>query len=113
MRRKKKLEIEFIRNNPDVVKEKTKKREMDPVVIDELLEYDEKRRALLKETEELKAERNKVSQNIEEKKRNKEDADEDIKAMQEDGKRISDIDGELKDVEYELNYRSEEHTSEL
>ena len=99
------LDIKFIRNNPDVVKEKTKKREMDPVVIDELLEYDEKRRALLKETEELKAERNKVSQNIAEKKRNKEDADEDIKAMQEVGKRISDIDGELKDVEYELNYR--------
>ncbi|WP_040928962.1 serine--tRNA ligase [Nosocomiicoccus massiliensis] len=99
------LDIKFIRNNTDVVKDKTKKREMDPVVIDEIIEYDEKRRTLLKETEELKAERNTVSQNIAEKKRNKEDADADIQAMQEVGKRISEIDNELKEVEYELHYR--------
>lgn len=99
------LDIKFIRNNTDVVKDKTKKREMDPVVIDEIIEYDEKRRTLLKETEELKAERNTVSQNIAEKKRNKEDADADIQAMQEVGKRISEIDNELKEVEHELHYR--------
>ena len=99
------LDIKFIRNNTDIVKDKTKKREMDPVVIDEIIEYDEKRRTLLKETEELKAERNTVSQNIAEKKRNKEDADADIQAMQEVGKRISEIDNELKEVEYELHYR--------
>lgn len=99
------LDIKFIRNNTDVVKDKTKKREMDPVVIDEIIEYDEKRRTLLKETEELKAERNTVSQNIAEKKRNKEDTDADIQAMQEVGKRISEIDNELKEVEYELHYR--------
>lgn len=99
------LDIKFIRNNTDIVKDKTKKREMDPVVIDEIIEYDEKRRTLLKETEELKAERNTVSQNIAEKKRNKEDANADIQAMQEVGKRISEIDNELKEVEYELHYR--------
>lgn len=99
------LDIKFIRNNTDIVKDKTKKREMDPVVIDEIIEYDEKRRTLLKETEELKAERNTVSQNIAEKKRNKENADADIQAMQEVGKRISEIDNELKEVEYELHYR--------
>ena len=99
------LDIKFIRNNTDIVKDKTKKREMDPVVIDEIIEYDEKRRTLLKETEELKAERNTVSQNIAEKKRNKEDADADIQAMQEVGKRISEIDNELKEIVYELHYR--------
>ena len=99
------LDIKFIRNNTDIVKDKTKKREMDPVVIDEIIEYDEKRRTLLKETEELKAERNTVSQNIAEKKRNKEDANADIQAMQEVGKRISEIDNELKEIVYELHYR--------
>ena len=97
------LDIKQIRTNTDFVKERTEKRGMDPVVIDEILELDEARRTLIQKTEELKANRNKVSERIALKKRNKEDADTEIKEMQEVGKEIADIDAKLKELSADFN----------
>ena len=75
------LDIRLIRSEPELVKDKVAKRGDDPKVIDEILELDKKRRELIAQTEELKSRRNKVSGEIAQKKRNKENADDAIKAM--------------------------------
>ncbi len=55
------LDLEFIRQNPEEVKEGTRKKQRDPAVVDEVLRLDEKRRELLQKVEELRAERNEIS----------------------------------------------------
>ena len=57
------LDIKFIRDNPDLVREGAKKKRIE-VDIDRLLEIDEERRNLLKESDQLKAEKNTASQHI-------------------------------------------------
>lgn len=54
------LDIKFIRQNPDKIKENARKRGAD-IDIDRLLEIDKKRRDLLQELESQKAEQNKAS----------------------------------------------------
>ncbi len=63
--------------------------------VDELLQFDEERRAHLAEVNQLKAERNEVSKKIGEIKRGGGDAEEMIVAMREVGDRISAIDAEV------------------
>jgi len=58
------LDINIIRETPDVVRTALKNRQMDPSPVDAILRLDEKRRALLLEVEKLKAERNTVSKEI-------------------------------------------------
>ena len=55
------LDLEFIRQNPEEVKEGTRKKQRDPAVVDKVLHLDEKRRELIQKVEALRAERNKVS----------------------------------------------------
>ncbi len=55
------LDIKFIRENPEKVKEGCQKKQV-KVDIDRLLELDKKKRQLLQEIEGLKAEQNKISQ---------------------------------------------------
>ena len=69
------LDIKFIRDNPDVVRESFEKRgtEFD---LDELLRLEQERRDLLFEVEQLKRERNESSEEIARlKKENKDAAD--------------------------------------
>jgi seryl-tRNA synthetase len=54
------LDIQFIRDNPKLVEEKSKQKGYD-VNVGELLKIDEQRRALVTEAEKLRAERNEVS----------------------------------------------------
>jgi len=57
------LDLKFIRENPELVKQGIKnKNETDRV--DELLELDKQRRDLITHTEELKAKKNSVSQEV-------------------------------------------------
>ncbi|MFC1630222.1 serine--tRNA ligase [Patescibacteria group bacterium] len=66
------LDIKFIRQNPDKVKEGIKNKGANPGIIDEILELDEKRREYIKSTENLKAEQKKLGKdNIEEAKKKK------------------------------------------
>ena len=57
------LDISFIRDNPDLIKEAVRKKRMD-VDIDKLLGLDEKRRGLVKETDEFRAQQNRASEKI-------------------------------------------------
>ena len=58
------LDIKFVRENPDAVKENIKKKFQDAKLplVDEVIEKDAKYRAALKEVEALKAARNKLKQ---------------------------------------------------
>ena len=58
------LDINLVREQPDVVREALQKRNMDTAVVDEMAALDVKRRNLLVEVETLKAERNTVSREI-------------------------------------------------
>ena len=58
------LDINLIREKPDVVRTALKNRQMDSSPVDEILRLDEKRRVLLTEVEKFKAERNTVSKEI-------------------------------------------------
>ncbi|MCE5002413.1 serine--tRNA ligase [Staphylococcus pseudoxylosus] len=97
------LDIKLFRNDPDFVKEKVAKRGMEDTVVDEVLELDEQRRQLISKAEEMKAERNKVSGEIAQKKRNKEDADHAIAAMRKLGDEIKVLDDTLNQVDVDLN----------
>ncbi|MCM3518827.1 serine--tRNA ligase [Staphylococcus xylosus] len=97
------LDIKLFRNDPDFVKEKVAKRGMEDTVVEEVLELDEQRRQLISKAEEMKAERNKVSGEIAQKKRNKEDADDAIAAMRKLGDEIKALDDTLNQVDVDLN----------
>jgi seryl-tRNA synthetase len=95
------LDINLIREQPNLVRTALKNRQMDPSPVDAILSLDEKRRALLTEVEQLKAERNAVSKEIG---RMKDAAEREAKiaAMREVGDRISALDKKVADVETEL-----------
>ncbi|PNZ12808.1 serine--tRNA ligase [Staphylococcus coagulans] len=93
------LDIKLFRSEKEKVKEKIALRGMDPAVVEEVLTLDQQRRDLIQQTEDLKAERNKASQQIAEKKRSKENADDAIKAQREVGEKIKAIDAQLKEVD--------------
>lgn len=57
------LDIKFIRENPDLIKEAARKKHID-FNVKELLNVDEKRKTLLQEIEELRAKQNKASDKI-------------------------------------------------
>ncbi|MCP3887417.1 MAG: serine--tRNA ligase [Desulfobulbaceae bacterium] len=100
------LELRFIRENLDLVKEKCLHRGMETTLIDNFAEIDKKRLALLSEVEGLKNKRNTVSDQIavfkkgtaEEKKQ----ADPLISEMRETSQRIKEMDGKLGDIETNL-----------
>ena len=58
------LDINLIREQPDLVRKSMRDRQMDAGVVDTILALDEKRRHLLTQVEKLKAERNAVSKEI-------------------------------------------------
>ena len=80
------LDIKLFRANPEMVKEKLAARNLDTDVVDLLIDLDKKRRNLLVEVEDLKALRNKRSEEIAVLKRKREDATDVIDDM----KKVSD-----------------------
>ena len=60
------LDIKFVRDNPDAVKENIKKKFQDAKLplVDEVLELDEKKRAAITEARELRAQRNTLSKQV-------------------------------------------------
>ena len=57
------LDLKFIRENPELVKKGIENKN-EKNRVDEILELDEKRRDLILKTDELKAKRNQVSQQV-------------------------------------------------
>ncbi|WP_261134797.1 serine--tRNA ligase [Bacillus sp. Marseille-Q3570] len=96
------LDLKFVRENFDEVKEKLSTRGEDISGLDQFQELDEKRRELINKTEQLKSERNNVSKMVAEFKREKKDADQLIKEMREVGEKIKAFDDELRQVEEKL-----------
>lgn len=72
--------------------------------IDRILEFDAKRREVIKKTEALKAERNKVSGEVAKKKKAGQDAEAEIKAMRDVGDQIDELDLQLTQVETDLHH---------
>ena len=96
------LDLNLIREKPDLVRTSLKNRQMDASSIDDILRLDEKRRSLLTQVEGLKAERNAVSKEIG-KLKDAVEREKKIVAMREVGDKIAALDKEVADVEAELN----------
>lgn len=99
------LDMKLIRNETESVKERLATRGVDAAEVDALVADDAKRRELLVQTEELKARRNKVSDEIGLKKRNKEDASDVIAEMQTVSAKIKELDEEVAKVDEAIQDR--------
>ena len=60
------LDMKFVRENPELVKENIKKKFQDEKLplVDQVIELDERRRAAMTKADELRANRNKLSKEI-------------------------------------------------
>jgi seryl-tRNA synthetase len=96
------LDINLVRENPDVIREALGKRNMDPQVVRDLQQLDLERRSYLKDVEILKAERNRVSKEIAS---SKDPAQREAKiaAMRDVGDQIAAYDEKIRQVESRLN----------
>ena len=95
------LDMNLIREQPDLVRVSLQNRQIDPAPVDTILQLDERRRTILTEVEAFKAERNNVSKEIG---RMADPAARQakIEAMRAVGDKISALDKELSEVEEEL-----------
>lgn len=92
------LDIRLLREQPDMVKTALARAGVAPAQIDAVLEYDEQRRALLREVEQLKATRNAVSKEIG-KMKDAAERDAKIAEMRTVGDRIATLDRDVATVE--------------
>jgi len=97
------LDLKYIRDNPDRIRELVTAKNTSPTLVDDFLKHDTRRRTIIAEVESLKHERNQLSQRIaEEKKAGRDGAD--IIAL---GRTVSDkaqtLDSELREVEDALH----------
>jgi len=95
------LDIALIREQPEAVRTALLKR-MDEVDFTELLAWDESRRSLISESEQLKARRNTVSAEIPKMKKAGEDTTELIAEMKEVSGRVKELDSEIADAERKI-----------
>jgi seryl-tRNA synthetase len=95
------LDLNLIRENPDLVRTALKNRQMEVSPVDDILRLDEKRRSLLMQVETLKAERNVVSKEIG-KLKDAAERNQKIAAMREVGDKIASLDKDVTEVENEL-----------
>ena len=96
------LDIKRIRTDFDAVAKKLATRGVDAAILNEMKEIDAKRRDILVKVENLKAERNTVSAEIAQAKRNKENADDKIAAMQTLSAEVKALDTELAEIDAKL-----------
>lgn len=95
------LDIRYVRQNPDKVREALENRRA-TADLDKFLKLDEERRNLLFEAEKLKSERNKTSEEIAKKKKAGEAVDQIIARMKEVSQKIKEMDEQINQVEAEL-----------
>jgi seryl-tRNA synthetase len=95
------LDMNLIREQPELVRKALRDRQMDPSPVDAILELDERRRGMLTEVEVLKAERNAVSREISQ---IKDTASRQVKieAMRLVGDTIATLDKQVSEVEQAL-----------
>jgi seryl-tRNA synthetase len=95
------LDVSFVRNHPDQVLEKTAQRGI-TLSLDEFSSVDKRRRELLTQAEQLKARRNKASEEIAALKKNKQDATAKIAEMKSVSDQIADFDGKVRELDLRL-----------
>lgn len=95
------LDIKFVREHLDEVKEKISRRSQ-AIDWELFLRLDSERRQILQESESLRAQRNQVSDLIAEKKKKKQDASEEIAQMKEASTRIKELETRLAEKEEAL-----------
>jgi seryl-tRNA synthetase len=96
------LDINIMREQPDLVRQALRDRQIDATPVERILELDEQRRAFIQEVETLKAERNAASKEIA---RMKDPGERQAKidAMRQVGDRIAALDESLRSVEADLD----------
>jgi seryl-tRNA synthetase len=92
------LDINLLRDKPDIVRDGLRARQMDTAIVDRVLQFDQERRSLLSQVEVMKAERNNVSKEIG---RMKEPAERqvNIEAMRVLGDTIASLDEKVREVD--------------
>jgi seryl-tRNA synthetase len=96
------LDINLIREQPDLVRKSLQDRQMDSTPVATVIELDEERRTLIQKVEKLKAERNQVSKEIGRMK-NADERQAKINEMREVGDQVAELDDRLRVVEAERN----------
>jgi len=95
------LDIRFIRENSEIVKEALKKRYI-KFDLDELLSLDNQRRKIIKEVDSLKHERNKASKEIGSLLKEGKDAEDKKRQMKTLSQKIKDMDSKVKDIDKKM-----------
>ena len=95
------LDLKFIRENREIVKESIKNRRLN-IDIDEVLRLDEERRKLLVEVEALKAERNKANDEISALMKQKKNPKDIITGMKVVSQKIAELDQKVGDLDQKL-----------
>ena len=96
------LDIKFIKENQDLVRQGIKNRAL-KIDIDSAIKIDDARRVALSEFEELASLRNKANDQIGVLLKEKKDAKAKISSMKEISRRIGELEGQIKEQEMELN----------
>jgi seryl-tRNA synthetase len=95
------IDVKTLRDNPELVRQALADRHVD-VDLDAVIDLDAERRRLVYETEQLRAEQNKASEEIAKKKKAKEDASEAIAAMKSVSARAKELGEQVKTAEMNL-----------
>jgi len=95
------LDLKFIRENVDSVKEAVKNKN-EETNVDLILNLDKMRRSVLSDADKLKHQKNVVSEKIAQMKKEKRDAKEEIEKMREVSAQIDSLDKELKEAEEKM-----------
>jgi seryl-tRNA synthetase len=96
------LDKNFVREQPELVRQSMLARQMDPAPVDQAIALDAERRRILSEVEVLKSERNTVSKEIS-KLKDAAQRQEKIDAMRQVGERIAALDERLRQVDASLD----------
>lgn len=95
------LDIKFIRENPELVKQSVENKN-EKSTVDEVLALDKQRRENLQKVEELKAKKNKVSGEVARMKKAGENTDEIVTEMKSVSDSIKELDDQLRDIDEKL-----------
>ena len=103
------LDIKFVRENPEIVKQNIRNKFQDEklILVDEVLKYDQENRDIKKEVEALRANRNKISKQIGVlmAQGKKEEAEAVKKEVTQNSERMAELDAREKEVEEEIRKR--------
>ena len=95
------LDMQLFRDQPDLVRQSLQRRGEDPSPVDQVIDLDQKRRALLQQVEGLRAEKNQASKDIAQT-QDPDQRQEKITAMKILGEELEGLEVELKDLEPKL-----------